>query len=199
MIVRCVHILVPLLFLASCSKETNSRTYSDLIPVSENDYLLRIQMGDFYEYGMPCGYIDLKGDTIIPIGKYKYCFTDTFKTVALVVERSFSLREIVGVNRNEKVMFDVLFFDNGPDYIEEGLFRILRNKKIGYANTNGKIIIEPQFECASPFRNGKAEVTYQCSIKKMGTPDDQHSYTSSNSWFFIDKNGRKIDSTQISD
>lgn len=88
------------------------------------------------------------------------------------------------IDRNENVLCNIFWYDNGPDYVSEGLFRIVVEEKIGYADaTTGEIIIEPQFSCAYPFENGVAKVTYDCTTVQM----DEHTIWNSNNWFFIDK------------
>jgi len=86
-------------------------------------------------------------------------------------------------------LFNVFLYDNGPDYPSDGLFRIVKDSKIGYANLDGQIIIEPQFKCAQPFTDGKAEVTFECEMTMM----DEHSVWESDQWFTIDKTGKKIE------
>ena len=65
--------------------------------------------------------------------------------------------EWVGIDRNEQVLLVPFIFDNGPDYVEDGLFRFVENNKIGFANLNGQKIILPQFDFATPFENGLSE------------------------------------------
>ena len=82
-------------------------------------------------------------------------------------------------------------FDNGPDYAADGLFRIMTNNKIGYADeATGKVIIKPQFDCAFPFENGVAKVGLNCTTHS----DGEHSYWTSDNWFYIDKKGKKANS-----
>jgi hypothetical protein len=50
-------------------------------------------------------------------------------------------------------------FYNGPDYIEEGLFRFVENGKIGFANIDGQKIIKAKYDFATPFENGLSEFT----------------------------------------
>ncbi len=88
--------------------------------------------------------------------------------------------------------FMVYPFDNGPDYLSEGLFRILNNQgKIGYADTVGNIIVEPMYTCAKPFENGKAEVALE-GQRNVSTSDGEHSMWGCTNWFFIDKEGKRI-------
>jgi len=82
----------------------------------ENDYLLNVYDTTHNRFG----YVNLIGDTIIPSGKYSMCFTDTFITYAIVAKPS----GFVAVDRQEKVMYKVFAFDNGPDYPKDGLLRM---------------------------------------------------------------------------
>lgn len=147
------------------------------------NYLLRISDSTKDTYG----YKNLKGDTVIKLGKYGMCWTDTFKTYAIVLKEH---RGLIAIDRAEKELFEVYNFDNGPDYPSEGLFRIVQNGKFGYADTKGNIIVEPQYGCALPFEKGVAKVAMNCVEKKA---DEEHSYWESDKWFYISKTGSKID------
>ena len=132
------------------------------------------------------GYKNQQGAIIIPQGKYEFCFTDTFKTYAIVSMPGVGL---VAIDRKEKVLFKVFSFDNGPDYPSEGLFRIIENNKIGFADAaSGVVLIKPQFDCAFPFEEGKAKVSKNCKIHAEG----EHSEWQSDDWFFIDKTGKQV-------
>ena len=69
---------------------------------------------------------------------------------------------VFAINKEGKQLFEIHWYDNGPDYIEEGLFRMKNNDKIGFADTSGTIVIEPQYDFALPFKNGKAVVCNGC-------------------------------------
>ena len=130
-----------------------------------------------------CGYKNLQGDVIIPLGKYNMCFTDTFKSYAIVTSLDHGM---IAIDRKENTLYRVFPFDNGPDYPSEGLFRIIINNKIGYADYNtGEIVIKPQFDCAWPFEKGVAKVSNDCVTKSEG----EHSTWISDKWFYIDKIG----------
>lgn len=87
----------------------------------------------------------------------------------------------------KKALYEVFMYDNGPDYPAEGLIRVVNNNKIGYADaTTYAIVIEPQFDCAFPFENGKAKVSNQCKTIK----DGEHSVWESDSWQYVDKRGK---------
>lgn len=95
------------------------------------------------------GYKNSAGEIVIPAGKYPMCFTDTFYTYAIV---ALETGDLVGIDRSEKVLYEVFNYDNGPDYPAHGLFRIIKGDKIGFADEKtGKIVIEPMYDCADPF------------------------------------------------
>lgn len=84
-----------------------------------------------------------------------------------------------------KKLFTIFPYDNGPDYTSEGLFRIIKNGKIGYANESGEIIISPRFDAALPFHSGLAGFCEGCVSEKV----DEHSVWSGGLWGFINKQG----------
>jgi hypothetical protein len=150
---------------------------------NQKDYLFKIcNKSDEAE----CGYVNSQDDTVIAVGKYEYCFTDTLKYMAIVLKRS---GELVAIDRFDRELFEVMWYDNGPDYFSEGLIRIKKNGKIGFADEKGKMVIEPLFECAFPFENGRARVALSCKTVQ----DGEHSRWESDSWFYIDKRGRKME------
>ena len=155
------------------------------------DYLVSFSDDSLFSPGTSCGYKNSKGEIIIPKGKYSYCFTDTFKNFAIVSDDKLTNSKVVAIDRNENILFDVYMFDNGPDWLEDGLFRVIRNGKIGYADKNGVIIIEPKFACANQFQNGIASVALNCKLVKDES-DPEHSRMESDSWFYIDKKGNKV-------
>jgi hypothetical protein len=128
-----------------------------------------------------CGYRSAKGKTVIPPGKYPMCWSDTIRDFAIV---SKSRRGIVGIDRKGKELFQVFVFDNGPDYPSEGVFRILREDKIGFADTTGKIVIEPKYTAVAPFQGGLAAFCDSCKRVQ----DGEHWAWEGGKWGFMDKN-----------
>ncbi len=125
----------------SCGEKKTEET-------KEDSYLLS------FEDSAGIGYKNAAGEIVIPSGKYPMCFTDTFSTFAIVALETGAL---VGIDRNEKVLYEVFNYDNGPDYPAYGLFRIIKGGKTGFADAKtGKIVIEPQYDCADPF----SEINY---------------------------------------
>jgi len=132
------------------------------------------------------GYRNEAGKIVIPLGKYSVCYTDTFRNYAIVLK---SGKGFVGIDRQDRVLYSVFIFDNGPDESSDGLFRIRAAGKIGYADTaTGEIVIRPQFACAWPFEKGIAKVALECQTRS----DGEHSTWISDHWFFINKDGIRV-------
>jgi hypothetical protein len=128
------------------------------------------------------GYLNNAGDTTIPFGKYGFCFTEKFDKFAIVMKDY----KFVGIDRQENILFNIFIFDNGPDYPSNGLFRIVINGKIGYADNNGKIVVPAQYDCAYPFKNGKAMVGNGCELKNI---NEEHLTWVGGKWHYINKKG----------
>lgn len=187
-------IIMFLIVLLGC-RETETgmnRTYEYAdVDTIYTDYLISFSDDSDSSGRSSFGYKNLQGEVIIPMGKYERCFTDTFKNFAFVYDEKITGSKVVAINRNEKILFEAYMFDNGPDWPEEGLFRIIRNGKIGYADKNGIIVIEPEFECADQFENGTARVAINCNLARSEN-DPEHTSMESDSWFYIDKNGNIV-------
>ncbi len=125
------------------------------INIHAQDNKLYIYWPDFDKDETICGYVDSNGKIVIPAGKYTDIFTAEFDKVAIVKIKG--KKEFYAIDRNEKVLFQVFNFGMGPDIISNGLFRIIENGKIGFANMNGEIVIKPRFQFVYPFQeNGFA-------------------------------------------
>jgi WG containing repeat len=168
-------LLIITLFLAISCNESNS----------QDNYLVKISEEDD-EIGETFGYANLDGEVIIALDKYYYCYTDTFVNYAIVMDYEY---KCIAIDRDENVLYDVFMFDNGPDYIEEGLFRIVKDGKMGFANEDGEIVIKPEYDFAFPFEDGEAKVTFEAELIE----EFEMTRVESDSWFFIDKEGNKID------
>lgn len=148
-------------------------------PAGQNGYLFLIRDTTPDER---YGYVNLQGDTVVPFSRYLMCYTDTIRTIGFALNAD---NKFVGINKKGNVLFEVFPFDNGPDAPSDGLFRIIKKGKIGYADLNGKIVIKPRFDCAFPFEKGFASVSMDCRTITKG----EHSRWVSDSWVVIDKKG----------
>ena len=80
-------------------------------------------------------------------------------------------------------------FDNGPEPFNEGLTRVLRDGKMGYANKFGQVVIPCVYDYAKWFDKGFAEVTFDANLYLDG---EDHKRVESDEWFTIDNNGKTV-------
>lgn len=147
--------------------------------------LFVVEKNDLY------GYVNAKGDTVIDC-KYPLSYTDTIERIGFVINKK---GKIECFNNKGKFLFYVFNFDNGPDYIEEGYFRILdHNGLFGFADSLGNVVIKPQYKFAYPFKGGKAEVTYKGKMVPASPNGDGYWIWASDDWFFISPKGKKLSS-----
>lgn len=101
------------------------------------------------------GYKNRSGKIVIPAQFLTGYGVDT------LYDRIFVLGKggVQGIDRTGKVILVPFIYDNGPDDIEEGLFRFVENGKIGFANANWKKVIPAAFDFVEPFKNGIAKYT----------------------------------------
>lgn len=177
------------LCLWSCASEQPdtavppTKKYAEITDFSPADTLFLVENETGGETTF--GYTNQLGEVIIPFGQFEYAFSDTILTFGLVVKDS----ELIGINQQGERLYEVFQFDNGPDYLADGLFRILKNDRIGYADAAGRIVIEPQFACADPFDSGRAKVAINCTT----SADGEHTVAESGEWFYINKRGQKLE------
>ena len=79
--------------------------------------------------------------------------TDTLYSMA-IVQKNW---EWTAVDKKGEFILKPFIYDNGPDYMVEGLFRFVDNNKIGFANSDGKKVIPAKYDFAEPFANGLSE------------------------------------------
>jgi|GEM_PF-7011477 len=136
-----------------------------------------------------CGYVNAKGEIVIPVGKYEACFSDLFTSFA-VVKTYGKNSGACAVDRDGNVLFKVFWFDNWADELSDGMIRIVNDEgKIGYADHTGKIVIEPVYSWGDSFTDGTAMVTYSHRLERL---DDEHHRIKTDSWLTIDKTGKVI-------
>jgi len=110
----------------------------------------------------------------------------TAATPTLTMEQTADGKWMI-MDSQKTALYEVFIYDNGPDYEADGLIRVVKNGKIGYADAKTYVIvIEPQFDCAFPFENGKAKVSNQCKTVK----DGEYSVWESDAWQVVDKQGK---------
>lgn len=95
------------------------------------------------------------------------------------------------VNRQGKFLFYPYYFDNGPDYIKENYLRIKdENGKVGFADKEGKVVISPKYDYATPFNMGFSSYCNGCYFDRK--KDEEHPPIVGGTWGYIDVNGNEI-------
>lgn len=155
-----------------------------LISFSQDDYLVRIENE---REDWDCGYVNSQGEMIVPMGKYDACFNDTIWYFGAVYDSE--RKAFIGINTKDEFLFEIFPFDNGPDYIVEGLFRIQEDGLIGFANEKGEVVIPPKYQAANYFEEGKAKVSYKANKTQHG----EHWHWDAEEWFYIDKEGNTVE------
>jgi len=98
-------------------------------------------------------------------------------------------------DRNGNFLYYAQFYDNGPDYYEEGVRRFVENGKIGFVNKSGEKVLPAIWEFASSFSYGYA-TAYTGHWKKKYEKGGERwsivpaSETSEN--FIINKKGERV-------
>ena len=93
------------------------------------------------------------------------------------------------VNRRGKIVISgVPTMDNGADWFHDGLVRIVRNGKYGFANRRGEVVIPAIYDGAMNFEKGRAAVCKGCESKCVDSGCEYHSFTGGE-WFQIDAKG----------
>lgn len=170
--VTYIAILAILFIITSCrqriKQEYIGRDYFDISAADTTlvQKLFAVTDEKYLQYGARVAYVASSGDTIIPFGKFAYYGTDTLIFYANVLESSHdtTINRTVAIDRKQRVLFDLVMFDNGPDPFNEGLTRVLRDRKMGYANKFGQIVIPCIYDYAKQFEKGLAQVTFKATL-----------------------------------
>jgi hypothetical protein len=95
------------------------------------------------------------------------------------------------VRTGRVVISGVPSVDNGPDSFHDGLVRVVKNKKYGFANRQGQLVVPPVYDGAMNFENGRARVCKDCESKCADQSCEYHSFAGGE-WFQIDTQGAVI-------
>ncbi|AZA76997.1 WG repeat-containing protein [Chryseobacterium sp. G0186] len=92
-------------------------------------------------------------------------------------------------DRKGNFLYTPFLYDNGPDYFCEGLRRFVKNGKIGFADRNGKTVIEPKHDFVSPFNFGYASFCDGCSWEKT---EEEHRRIVGGTWKVMNVKGETV-------
>jgi hypothetical protein len=79
----------------------------------------------------------------------------------------------------------MLTFDNGPDYVSDGLMRYVEGPKVGFVDEACRIRIRAVWDFAFSFSEGLAVVCQGCRSQPIG----EHSVVVGGRWGYVDKRG----------
>lgn len=94
--------------------------------------------------------------------------------------------------RRDGASIEVPAFDNGPDAFSEGLVRVRRGGRIGFADRHFRTVVAPRFDFAWPFEKGRALVCVGCAPESTAPGKEEHASVSGGSWGYIDRSGREV-------
>jgi hypothetical protein len=181
-------LFIVLLFVTSCGTKDNinkPKVCEENISKTEKWILIQDTTLSRAGFGYKSGYVNEKGDTMIPLDRY-LCYSDTFEYYAIVwdIEKS----RLIGINKNEKKLFNALFTAEMEAKQEsDGRLMVVSDNKYGFVNHKGEIVIEPKYSCAESFIKGVAKVSNNCRKSK-----DEHFFWESDHWIYIDKCGNEV-------
>ncbi len=93
------------------------------------------------------------------------------------------------VNRTGRaVIIGVPGMDNWADSFHDGLVRVVRNKKYGFANRKGQIVVPTSYDGAMNFEEGTAKVCSGCESKCVDHDCEYHVFAGGE-WFQINTKG----------
>lgn len=96
----------------------------------------------------------------------------------------------VAYNRKGELLFVPFAFDNGPDPINEGLMRYVKNKKVGFVNREGKVVIPAKYDFVTSFNYGIAGYCDGCVWDD--SKDKEHPTLKGGTWVYINNKGESL-------
>jgi hypothetical protein len=94
-------------------------------------------------------------------------------------------------DRTGKFLYHPFFFDNGPDYVMEGLSRFVQNGKVGFVNRLGEVVIPAQYDFVESFSYGYAKYCNGCKWSRRG----EHETVGGGDWGYINRKGEIVVAT----
>ena len=105
-------------------------------------------------------------------------------------ENGFAYADGFFINRKGKVVLEPLQYDNGADFLAEGLRRYVEDGKVGFADYCMKVIIKAQYDWANQFKQGVTGVCIGC--QKTSSEDGEYNSIEGGLYGAIDKSGNVI-------
>lgn len=140
--------------------------------------------GDYESYM----YVNQHGDTIVPVGRYSICFTDTIRKVGFVFKPSEGFISIDNYGNEWYKIYDY------ERFVAEGCFVITNDNrtKYGYATMEGEVIVEPKYSNCGGFSEGLANVAIDTKLAKVNWDGECYEIPVGGKWGFINKQGEEV-------
>ena len=136
--------------------------YSEVLPLT--DKLMLVWSNDF---GQKKGIIDTKLNEIAPT---KYHYIQAYSPHILFLSEDGKKDVYVDASTLKPLDFDRITDDSEWGVFSEGLAVAVKDRKYGYIDPTGKVVVPFQFSYAKGFYNGKAQVNDDYFIDKTGSP-----------------------------
>ena len=95
------------------------------------------------------------------------------------------------INATNDVVYEAVLYDNGPDEYRDGLARFQHNGKIGFLDSEYRVVIPAQYDAAYYFWKGKALVCVGCHPKKWSKSQPPGADRPGDE-FMIDRTGKRL-------
>ncbi len=134
-----------------------------------------------FEQGGKWGYRSATGKVAIP-PRFSVAHEFSSEGIAAVVDEE----GWAYIDARGKILLRPFIVDNGPDYFQEGLARFIERGKFGFFNQKGQAVIQPRFDFAAPFSEGRAAYCTGCQMKAVG----EHRLVEGGLWGYLDPQGK---------
>lgn len=128
------------------------------------------------------GYKNQEGKAVIP-ADYEMAFTEDFSNKIAFVATG---EGIMAIDQTGTPVLAPFVIDNGPDELQEGLFRFVEKEKFGFADKDGYKVIPAKFDFVGSFREALAPFCKGCTAKK----DGEMTTWGGGKWGYLSKNGQ---------
>lgn len=148
-------------------------------------FALTAHLGDTLSFR----YVGLK-DSVIVLSKntpkYLEIGLDTANTT-LISPEVFKLKHI------SQTDFKPFQIDNGDDYVKCDRYRIVDEKgRVGFANGDGYVVLDPKFAFAFTYEKGMAKVTDTGVLRDVKGSNGEYHYWDSDDWYYINMSGDSL-------
>lgn len=158
------------------------KTGKEICPLKYNQVYSEKNDGLFLVMTDKYGFIDSTGKEIIPL---IYSTANPFNSGRAFVEIN---EKKFFINNKGKEVINAKLYDETNTNFSEGLCGVFKNKKWGFIDINGKLIVPFKYDNIDPLRGGFALVNIGGKYETVGQGDQ----VMGGKWGFIDKTGKEV-------